>query len=132
VKALLNGWRCITALFRIHVTLWPTWTEIDDDTGGDTRGLNTGGGETGGGGDFNTGGGNTGGGGDGAGDERTPRGAKDSRSSTHLLGQHRSGHEVVVGVGVGAATRQGRGWKCLEAMLSHQRRWGGWTQLVLV
>ena len=24
-KAGLNGWRCMTAVFRIHVQLWPTW-----------------------------------------------------------------------------------------------------------
>lgn len=24
-KALLNAWRCLTALLRIHVLLWPTW-----------------------------------------------------------------------------------------------------------
>lgn len=24
-KAMLNCWRCLTALFRIHVLLWPEW-----------------------------------------------------------------------------------------------------------
>ena len=24
-KAVLNSWRCVSALFRIHVQLWPTW-----------------------------------------------------------------------------------------------------------
>lgn len=26
-KSALNGWRCLTALYRIHVMLWPQWRE---------------------------------------------------------------------------------------------------------
>jgi hypothetical protein len=31
-KALLNCWRCLTALFRIHVMLWPKWRPVAQPT----------------------------------------------------------------------------------------------------
>jgi len=35
-KAALNTWRCATALVRIHVCLWPTWSDSEPAPAGGT------------------------------------------------------------------------------------------------